>query len=39
MAKLLAETADQRLARLAGKQANFHYKPATGNHPDSRQNS
>ena len=27
--KLLMETDDQRLARLAGKQANFHYRPAT----------
>src|SRR5712671_4058343 len=27
MAKLLAETAEQRMARLAGKQAKFHYKP------------
>jgi len=38
MAKLLAETAEQRLARLAGKQAKFHYKPATANHPHSRKN-
>ncbi len=38
MAKLLAETADQRLARLAGKQAEFHYMPATANHPHSRKN-
>jgi len=29
MAKLLAETAEQRLARLAGKQAKFHYMPAS----------
>jgi DNA-binding response OmpR family regulator len=28
MEKLLAETAEQCLARLAGKQAQFHYKPA-----------
>jgi len=38
MAKLLAETADQRLARLAGKRAEFHYMPATANHPHSRKN-
>ena len=38
MAKLLAETAEQRLARLAGKQAKFHYQPATANHPHSRKN-
>ncbi len=29
MEKLLAETAEQRLARLAGKQAEFHFQPAT----------
>ena len=29
MEKLLAETAEQRLARLAGKKTEFHYKPAT----------
>ena len=29
MEKLLAETAEQRLARLAGKETEFHYKPAT----------
>jgi CheY-like chemotaxis protein len=29
MAKLLLETAEQRLARLVGKKAEFHYKPAT----------
>ena len=29
MEKLLAETAEQRLARLVGKKAEFHYKPAT----------
>lgn len=28
MEKLLAETAEQRLARLVGKKAEFHYKPA-----------
>jgi DNA-binding response OmpR family regulator len=36
MEKLLAETAEQRLARLAGKETEFHYKPATAsrvNHP------
>jgi DNA-binding response OmpR family regulator len=27
--KLLAESAEQRLARLAGKETEFHYKPAT----------
>lgn len=31
--KLLAEPAEQRLARLAGKQTEFHYQPATGNRP------
>ena len=30
MEKLLAETAEQRLARLAGKKTEFHYRPATG---------
>ena len=29
MEKLLAETAEQRLARLAGKKTAFHYRPAT----------
>ena len=29
METLLAETGQQRLARLAGKQTEFHYKPAT----------
>jgi len=38
MAKLLAETAAQRLARLAGKQAQFHYQPATANQPHNRKN-
>jgi DNA-binding response OmpR family regulator len=28
MEKLLAESAEQRLARLAGKETEFHYKPA-----------
>ena len=28
MEKLLAETAEQRLARLAGQKAEFHYKPS-----------
>ncbi len=32
MAKLLAETAEQRLARLAGKKTEFHYKPAPPRH-------
>jgi DNA-binding response OmpR family regulator len=31
MEKLLAETAEQRLARLAGKETEFHFKPATEN--------
>jgi DNA-binding response OmpR family regulator len=30
METLLAETTSQRLARLAGKNAEFHYKPGTG---------
>src|SRR6266496_5082326 len=30
MDKLLAESADKRLARLAGQNSEFHYKPATG---------
>ncbi len=38
IAKLLAETADQRLARLAGKQTTFHYQPAIGVHPESQKN-
>ena len=29
MEKLLAESAEQRLARLAGKETEFHYQPAT----------
>ena len=29
MEKLLAETGEQRLARLVGKKTDFHYKPAT----------
>jgi DNA-binding response OmpR family regulator len=32
MAQLLAETAEQRLARLAGKKTEFHYQPATARH-------
>ena len=32
MESLLAEPADQRLARLAGKNTEFHYKPATRIH-------
>ena len=39
MEKLLAETAEQRLARLAGKKTEFHYRPATGSHEGSRQPS
>jgi DNA-binding response OmpR family regulator len=31
MEKLLAESAEQRLARLAGKETEFHYKSATTN--------
>jgi hypothetical protein len=30
--KLLAETAEQRLARLAGKETEFHYQSATTSH-------
>ncbi len=37
MEKLLAETAEQRLARLVGKNTEFHYKPATASHECSRQ--
>ena len=37
MEKLLAETAEQRLARLAGKKTEFHYRPATESHAGSRQ--
>jgi len=33
MEKLLAESAEERLARLVGKQTEFYYKPATA-HPD-----
>jgi len=32
MAELLAETAEQRLARLVGKKTEFHYKPAAARH-------
>ncbi len=32
MENLLAESAEQRLARLAGKNCEFTYKPATGSH-------
>jgi DNA-binding response OmpR family regulator len=39
MEDLLAESAEQRLARLAGKLAEFHYQPGTANHPQSRKNS
>ena len=31
MEKLLAESAEKRLARLAGKETEFHYKPALEN--------
>ena len=33
---LLAESAEERLARLAGKKTEFHYKPATASHEHSR---
>jgi DNA-binding response OmpR family regulator len=33
MEKLLAETSEQRLARLAGKQTKFHYQPGTAKPP------
>ena len=36
MEKLLAESAEQRLARLAGQNPEFHYKPATAAHEHSR---
>lgn len=32
MEKLLAEPAEQRLARLVGKKTEFHYQPATARH-------
>ena len=32
MERLLAETAEQRLARLAGKKAEFHFQPAAARH-------
>ena len=32
MEKLLVETAEQRLARLAGKKTEFYYQSATANH-------
>ena len=35
MEKLLAETAEQHLARLAGKETEFHYKPATAGYEHS----
>jgi DNA-binding response OmpR family regulator len=35
---LLAEPAEQRLARLAGQDTEFHYQPATGQPPKSRRN-
>src|SRR5947208_3768960 len=37
MEKLLAETAEQRMARLAGKNSEFTYKPAPGRHEKNRQ--
>jgi len=37
MEKLLAETAEQRMARLAGKNSEFTYKPAPGSHEKNRQ--
>jgi DNA-binding response OmpR family regulator len=36
MEKLLAESTEQRLARLAGKETEFHYKSATAGHVCSR---
>ena len=36
MEKLLAESAEQRLARLAGIETEFHYKSATAGHEHSR---
>jgi DNA-binding response OmpR family regulator len=36
MKTLLIETEEQRLARLVGKRAEFHYKPATASHGCSR---
>jgi CheY-like chemotaxis protein len=38
MAKLLVETAEQRLARLVGKKTEFHYKPATASSDKQPQN-
>src|SRR5882672_107666 len=37
MENLLAESAEQRLARLAGKNSEFTYKPALGSHEKNRQ--
>ncbi len=37
MENLLAESAEQRLARLAGKNSEFTYKPAPGSHEKNRQ--
>jgi CheY-like chemotaxis protein len=34
--RLLAESAEQRLARLVGMKAEFHYQPATTSHGDGR---
>jgi DNA-binding response OmpR family regulator len=36
MERLLAESAEQRLARLAGQTPEFHYKPATTGHQANR---
>ena len=36
MEKLLQETTDQRLARLAGKHTKFHYLPASTRHEEDR---
>src|SRR6266478_4338684 len=37
MEKLLAESVEQRVARLAGKNSEFTYKPAPGSHEKNRQ--
>jgi CheY-like chemotaxis protein len=39
MERLLAESAEQRLARLVGRKAEFHYQPATPSHGDDRPKS
>jgi CheY-like chemotaxis protein len=36
MERLLAESAEQRLARLVGMKAEFHYQPGTTSHGDGR---